>query len=109
MPWRVEFVSEAAAQEVDGLAVDVRARFLRIAERIEAMGLPNVGEPRVKHLKGKLWEMRMTGRDGIARSIYVAATGQRVVVLHSFVKKSQKTPLAALTLATERAKKAGLL
>lgn len=67
----MEFVGAVAARKVDELAVDLRARFLRIAERIETLGLHNVGEPHVKHLVGKLWEMRMAGRDGIARSIYV--------------------------------------
>ena len=61
-------------------------------------------QPYVKHLEGKLWEMRMKGKDGIARSIYVAATGQRVVILHSFMKKTQKTPQSALETARTRAK-----
>ena len=68
-----------------------------------------MGEPHVKQLRGKLWEMRMSGRDGIARSIYVAATGRRVIVLHTFVKKTQKTPPSAIAIATTRAKEAGLL
>ncbi len=46
----------------------------------------------LKHLAGKLWEMRLRGRDGIARSIYVAASGQRVVVLRTFIKKSSRKP-----------------
>ena len=58
----------------------------------------------VKHLEGKLWEMRMKGRDGIARAIYLTATGERVVVVHAFMKKTQKTPAAALEVARERAK-----
>jgi len=48
--------------------------------------------------------MRMKGRDGIARAIYVTAKGERVVVLHAFVKKTQKTPQRALEIARERAK-----
>jgi phage-related protein len=63
-----------------------------------------VHEPYVKHLDGKLWEMRMKGRDGIARAIYVTAQGERVIVLHAFVKKTQKTPQRALEIARERAK-----
>jgi phage-related protein len=51
-----------------------------------------------------IWEMRMKGRDGIARAIYVTAKGERVVVLHAFVKKTQKTPQRALEIARERAK-----
>jgi phage-related protein len=49
--------------------------------------------------------MRLSGRDGIARAIYVATIGRRVVVVvHAFVKKSQKTPRAVLDLAERRAK-----
>jgi phage-related protein len=61
-------------------------------------------EPCVKHLDGKLWEMRTKGKDGIARSIYVTASGQRIVILHTFMKKTQKTPKAALNLVRARAK-----
>ena len=53
----------------------------------------------VKNLEGKLWEMRMKGRDGIARAIYVTATRERVVVVHAFDKKTQKTPNRALEIA----------
>ena len=45
----------------------------------------------------------MKGKDGIARAIYVTAKGERVVVLHAFVKKTQKTPQAALEVARQRA------
>ena len=58
----------------------------------------------MKHLSGKLWEMKLKGRDGIARSIYVAASGQRVMVLRTFVKKTQKTPRQELEIAMARMK-----
>jgi phage-related protein len=57
-----------------------------------------------RHPQDKLWEMRFGGRDGIARAIYVTEVGRRVVVVHAFVKKTQKTPRSALTLAERRAK-----
>jgi phage-related protein len=57
----------------------------------------------VKHLEGKLWELRMTGRDGIARAIYVTASGRRVIVVRVFVKKTQKTPQRELDIARQRA------
>ena len=56
-------------------------------------------EPHVKHLGDQLWEMRMSGRDGIARAIYVTARSRRVVVVGAFVKKTQKTPRAELEIA----------
>jgi phage-related protein len=109
MQWRIEFVNAAAAREGDELPADLRAKFLRIVELLERFGVERVREPYVKHLQGKLWEMRMSGRAGIARSVYVTATERRVVVLHSFVKKSQKTPRAALETALRRAKEAKLI
>jgi phage-related protein len=60
--------------------------------------------PHVKPLRDKLWEMRMSGKDGIARAIYMAARGRRIVILHAFVKKTQKTPPQAIRLALTRAK-----
>jgi len=82
----------------------MQARFLRLAERICQMGLETLGEPHVKHLQGKLWEMRLKGRDGIARALYVTAIGRRVVVVRAFVKKTQTTPRSEIELALRRAK-----
>lgn len=67
------------------------------------MGLESLSEPHVKHLEGKLWELRLTGRDGIARALYITAIG-RVVVVRAFVKKTQKTPRSEIELALQRAK-----
>jgi phage-related protein len=81
--------------------------------RLDSFGLPTAsdrpgwkawGEPHVKHLEGKLWELRLTGRDGIARALYVTAIGRRVVVVRAFVKKTQRTPRAEIELALRRAK-----
>lgn len=86
------------------LPADMRARFLHIAEMLVDFGPHRVGMPHVRHLEGKLWEIRMTGRDGIARAIYVAQEGQRLTVLHVFVKKTQKTPRSAIEMACGRMK-----
>jgi phage-related protein len=102
--WRVELLDRRVERELDALAQDVRQRFLRIVELIERHGLAGMREPHVKHLEGRLWEMRMKGADGIARAIYVTASRQRVVVLHAFTKKSQKIPAQALETARLRAK-----
>jgi phage-related protein len=103
MTWHVEILNETVASEIATLPADMQARFLRIAERIQSLGLERVGEPHVKHLEGKLWEMRMTGRDGIARALYVTVTGRRVVVVRAFVKKTRKTPRTEIALALQRA------
>ena len=68
------------------------------------MGLERVHEPYIKHLEDRTWEMRLRGRDGIARALYVTATGRRVVILRVFAKKTQKTPRREIELARQRAK-----
>jgi phage-related protein len=102
--WTVETFDHRVDAELADLPKDVRADFLRIAELLEAYGPADVGMPHVRHLEGKLWEMRLRGRDGIARAIYVVADGQQIVVLHAFTKKTQKTPVRALEIARRRAK-----
>ena len=104
MGWTVEFLTNDVEDELRALPRDMQARFLRIVSVIESRGLEQVHEPYVKHLQGKLWEMRLTGRDGISRALYVAASGQRVVVVRVFIKKTQKTPAREIRLALERAK-----
>jgi len=71
---------------------------------IEQIGFEALPRGSVQHLEGKLWELRITGRDGISRAIYVTATGRRVVILRAFIKKTQKTPPRELELARQRAK-----
>jgi phage-related protein len=81
-----KFSTKTVAAEITALPADMQARFLRLAERIVSVGLESLGEPHVKHLEGKLWELRLTGRDGIARALYITAIGRRVVVVRAFVK-----------------------
>jgi phage-related protein len=102
--WTVTFLDEAVRAELEAFPKDIRASFLRIAQLIQSEGLHNVREPYVKHLDGPLWEMRMKGRDGIARAAYVTATGKRVVVVRVFAKKTQKTPRREIELALKRAR-----
>lgn len=104
MSWSVETLGTQVDAEILALPRDMQAAFLRLAERIEAVGLERIGQPHVKHLQDKLWEMRLTGRDGIARALYVTVVGRRVIVVHAFVKKTQKTPRSAIELALRRAK-----
>ena len=91
-----------AEPELLALPADMRARFVRISELLEDVGPQRVGLPHIRPLEGKLWEMRMQGRDGIARAVYAAVHGRRLLVLHVFVKKTQATPRSALETARKR-------
>jgi phage-related protein len=104
MAWTVETLNHTVDAELNALPVDMRACFTRVVRLIESFGVDRVGQPHVKYLQGRLWEMRLRGRDGIARALYVTVTDQRVVVVRVFVKKTQKTPRREIELALERAK-----
>ena len=82
----------------------LRARFRKIVELIQLYGLERVHEPHVKHLESALWEMRMKGKDGISRAVYVTAKGRRVIVVRVFVKKTQKTPRREIEIALQKAR-----
>jgi len=75
----------------------------RIPELIESVGLPSVKEPHVRHIRGHLWEIRLKGKAGVARALYVTAKEQRVVILRAFIKKTEQTPAGEIELALQRA------
>lgn len=88
--------------ELLALPADMKARFLHIAELLELFGPQRVGLPHIRPLESKLWEMRMQGRDGIARAVYAAVQDRHLLVLHVFVKKTQATPRSAIATALKR-------
>jgi phage-related protein len=104
MEWTVTTLGPIVDAEIEALPVDMRARLVRLSELIEANGLGALPRDSVDHLEGKLWELRIRGRDGISRAIYVTAAGRRVVIVRVFIKKTQKTPRRELEIARERAK-----
>ncbi len=104
MRWTVETLSAAVDAELDALPKDMRARLARLIGLIQVAGFEALPRDNVKHLEDKLWELRVTGRDGISRAIYMTASGRRVVILRVFVKKTQKTPPRELDIARQRAK-----
>ena len=99
--WSVTLI-EAAERELLALSPDLQARFLHVAELLTEMGPQEVGLPHVRPIGGKLWEMRLKGKDGIARAIYFAASGRRLTVVRVFVKKTQATPRQEIQLALRR-------
>jgi phage-related protein len=101
MPWTVN-IHPLADIELKAIALDMQSRFVHIAELLEEFGPQRVGLPHIRPLQGKLWEMRMTGRDGIARAVYAAIQGRRLLVLHVFIKKTQTTPRKAIETALKR-------
>ena len=104
MSWTVETLNATVDEELEALPADMLAKFVHISFLIEEFGLEKVREPQVRHVRGPLWEMRLTGRDGISRALYVTAADRRIVVVRVFIKKSQKIAPREIRLALERAK-----
>jgi phage-related protein len=104
--WEVVFYSLPSGNQpvlswLDEQAPEVRAAFAHLFELLESNGTA-MGEPHVKPLGKKLYELRVNGRDGTFRTLYFAANGRRFVMVHGFQKKTQKTPKAELEKAQKR-------
>ena len=103
MNWRVTFYSTAFEEEVLRLRAGFVARFLRYAERMEVYG-PDLGMPHTRAVGDGLFELRLKAAEGIARVFYCTLVGRRIVMLHQFTKKSEKTPRKELEIAMRRMK-----
>jgi len=103
MNWKVTFYNSKVESQSLDFPSGILANFLHIAEMIENLG-PNLGKPYVGPLGSGLYEIRAKGKEGIGRSIYCTVAGKEIVILHSFIKKSQKTPKKDLDLAKKRMK-----
>ncbi|MFO1225448.1 type II toxin-antitoxin system RelE/ParE family toxin [Roseateles sp.] len=103
MDYAISYYSEAVQDEILALPDTLAARYIVLTRRMVALG-PNLGEPHTKAMGNGLFELRLKGAEGIARVFYCAVVERRIVMLHSFVKKTQKTPLRELEVAASRLK-----
>ena len=103
MQWHVTFYSENVERETLAFPAGILAHLLHIFEMIEEWG-PALGKPYTAPLGEGLFEIRAKGKEGIGRSLFCTVKGREVVILRSFIKKTQKTPKKDLDLAKKRMK-----
>ncbi len=103
MAFSIEYFHARVLAEIESWPVDVVADYARLAELLIAHG-PSLRLPHSRAFGDGLFELRPRGRSGIGRAFYCFLVGQRVVVLHAFIKKSQQTPEQELKLARRRMK-----
>jgi phage-related protein len=103
MDYMITYYSEAVQAEILNLPDTLAARYIVLTRRMVALG-PNLGEPHTKAFGDGLFELRLMGAEGIARVFFCTLVGRRIVMLHSFVKKSQKTPPRERRIAEVRMK-----
>ena len=65
---------------------------------------PDLGMPHTRAMGDGLFELRLKAGEGIARVFYCTRVGRRIVVLHHFIKKMDKTPARELSVARTRMK-----
>ncbi|WP_422414166.1 MULTISPECIES: type II toxin-antitoxin system RelE/ParE family toxin [unclassified Endozoicomonas] len=103
MKWRITFYSKKIEEETLSFPEGILANFIHIAEMIEEYG-PALGKPYTAPMGDGLFEIRAKGKEGIGRSLFCQIKGQEVVILNSFIKKTQKTSKKELDLAKKRMK-----
>ena len=101
--YAITYYSGSVQEEILGLPDTLAARYIVLTRRMVALG-PNLGEPHTKAFGGGLFELRLKGAEGIARVFYCTLVGKRIVMLHSFMKKSAKTPTRNREIAESRMK-----
>lgn len=103
MDYTIAYYSDAVQHQILDLPDTLAARYIVLTRRMIALG-PNLGEPHTKAFGEGLFELRLKGAEGIARVFYCTLVGRRIVMLHSFVKKSDRTPLRERKVAELRMK-----
>jgi len=101
MNWRIEYYSPKLEEDVLNLPSGILARYLHLTDLMLEFG-SNLGMSHTKAVENGLLELRVKGKEGIARVFYCTQVGKRIVMLHVFVKKAQKTPKKELKLAMKR-------
>lgn len=103
MDYAITYYSEAVQEEILALPDTLAARYIVLTRRMVALG-PHLGEPHTKAFGEGLFELRLKGAEGIARVFFCALVGKRIVMLHSFIKKSDRTPPREREIAERRLK-----
>jgi len=101
--YTIVYYSETVQDQIVGLPDMLAARYVVLTRRMVALG-PNLGEPHTKAFGDGLFELRLKAAEGIARVFFCTLVGKRIVMLHSFIKKSERTPRREREIAATRMK-----
>ncbi|PHS59183.1 MAG: hypothetical protein COB17_01285 [Sulfurimonas sp.] len=101
MNWNIEYYSSDVEDNILALPSGLLARYLRLTDMMIEHG-SNLGLPHTKSLNNGLFELRLKSKEGIGRVFYCTKVGKNIVMLHSFIKKSQKIPKNEMAIAQKR-------
>jgi phage-related protein len=103
MKWNIEYYNTDIEKLILNLPKGLLARYLRLTDLMFEFG-SNLGLPHTKPIKQGLFELRLKSREGIARVFFCTIVNKKIVMLHVFIKKSQKTPKKEISIAVKRMK-----
>ncbi|CAN5299769.1 hypothetical protein BH10PSE16_BH10PSE16_01250 [soil metagenome] len=103
MPYQIEYFNQSAQASLDAWPMGLRARYLALLARMVEYG-PDLGMPHTRAMGDGLFEVRAKAGEGIGRAFYCTLVDRRIVVLHGFIKKTDKTPAKELKIARDRLK-----
>lgn len=101
MKCNIEYYSPDVEKDILSLPTGLLSRYFRLADLMIEFGA-NLGMPHTRSIDNGLFELRVKSKEGIARAFYCTKVGKRIIVLHVFVKKTQKTPKKELKIANKR-------
>lgn len=101
MRWTVTYYNEKVEKEIFSWVDKLLAKYLRIIEMIESHG-PDLGLPSTRAMGNGLFEIRAESHQGIGRAFFCTLINKEIVILHSFIKKTEKTPHKELEKARKR-------
>lgn len=103
MTWQIKYYNENLEEEILNLPEGLLARYLRLTDLMLEFGA-NIGLPHTKPIDTGLFELRVKSKEGIVRVFFCTKIGKKIIMLHSFIKKSQKTPKKEIKTAKSRMK-----
>ena len=103
MTWKLRYHDERLQDAVLALPVGLLARYLQLTDRMVLYG-PDLGMPHTRAMGAGLFELRLKSQEGIGRVFYCTLVQRQIVMLHQFVKKTDKTPPKDLAVARKRMK-----
>lgn len=101
--WSIQYFNARVQQDIEGWPVGIYADYLRLISLMENHGA-DLRMPHSRAMGQGLFELRCKGAEGIGRAFYCTMVGREIVVLHSFIKKSQETPDSEMKIARKRLK-----
>ncbi len=106
MNWIIDYYkgtrgNEPVKEFLNSLSLPARVKMMRLIEFLAERGVL-LKEPYTKQIRGKIRELRVKDKQGAVRVLYFTYTGKRFILLHGFIKKTDKTPEGDIEIAEKR-------